>query len=59
MNISDENDNVIEPDIDVGSYDDILEEKEKYSEEHKNHKKIITKIPMFTGFLIEELLRNK
>ena len=58
MNISDENDNVIEPDIDVGSYDDIVDEREKNNNEY-NTEKVVTKIPVFTGFLIEELLRKK
>merc|ERR1711936_1052059 len=58
MNIGDENDDVIEPDIDVGSYDDIVDEKEKNNNEY-NAGKAVTKIPMFTGFLIDELLRKK
>ena len=56
--ISDENDDIIEPDIDVGSYDDIVDEREKNNNEY-NTEKVVTKIPVFTGFLIEELLRKK
>jgi len=48
-------DDVVEPDIDVGSYDDIVEDSE-----NQNKKiyldKFETKIPAFSGFLIEQLL---
>ena len=57
-NISDENDNVIEPDIDVGSYDDIVEEGEEKIINEYNHEHGVSKAPMFSGFLIEELLRK-
>ena len=57
-NVSDENDDIIEPDIDVGNYDDIVDEREKYNNNHKNIEGV-TRIPMFTGFFIEELLRKK
>ena len=43
-----DDDDVVEPDIDVGSYDDIVDESENNSNK--------TKLPIFKGFLIEQLL---
>ena len=43
---------IIEPHIDVGSYDDIAEDSEDDSNEPSSHK-VVTK---FRGFLIEQLL---
>ena len=48
-----DDEDVVEPDIDVGSYDDIVEDKE-YNK--INLGKVETKIPVFRGFLIEQLI---
>ena len=48
-----DDDDVIEPDIDVGSYDEIVEDNEN---KNANHEKVETKIPVFRGFLIEQLI---
>ena len=48
-------DDVIEPDIDIGSYEDIVEVSENNSIKTLIEKRE-TKIPIFKGFLIEQLL---
>ena len=48
-------DDVVEPDIDVGSYDDIVEDSENNNLKTQ-HEETETKIPIFRGFLIEQLL---
>ena len=50
---SDEED-IIEPDIDVGTYDDIVDDSENNN--YPNINKIKTNIPLFTGFLIDQLI---
>ena len=68
-NASDEED-IIEPDIDVGTYDDIVDESEnnnnvkdeKIKEEMEtlNLKSTVTPhIPLFSGFLIDQLIGKK
>ena len=53
-NIGDDED-VIEPDIDVGSYDDIKEEEDNDNIQLKPEKDE-TNLPNFRGFLIEQLI---
>jgi len=48
--ISDDDEDVIEPDIDVGTYDDIVDESELKAE---------SDIKPFRGFMIDQLLGNK
>jgi hypothetical protein len=48
-----DDEDVIEPDIDVGSYDDIVEDNDN---NNVSHDKVETKIPVFRGFLIEQLI---
>ena len=56
--VSDDDEDVIEPDIDVGTYDDIVDESEN-NNNVKIEEKVKTNIPLFTGFLIEQLLGRK
>ena len=56
--LSDDDEDVIEPDIDVGTYDDIVDESEN-NNNVKIEEKVKTNIPLFTGFLIEQLLGRK
>ena len=48
--VSDDDEDVIEPDIDVGTYDDIVDESELKAE---------SDIKPFRGFMIDQLLGNK
>ena len=48
--VSDDDEDVIEPDIDVGTYDDIVDESEL---------KVESDIKPFRGFMIDQLLGNK
>ena len=57
--VSDDDEDVIEPDIDVGTYDDIVDESENNNNNVKIEEKVKTNIPLFTGFLIEQLLGRK
>ena len=65
-----DDEDIIEPEIDVGTYDDMADESENNN--HINNKKTIqafgetslkhkmnTNIPLFTGFLIDQLIGNK
>ena len=56
--VSDDDEDVIEPDIDVGTYDDIVDDSEN-NNNVKIEEKVKTNIPLFTGFLIEQLLGRK
>ena len=56
--VSDDDEDIIEPDIDVGTYDDIVDESEN-NNNVKIEEKVKTNIPLFTGFLIEQLLGRK
>ena len=56
--VSDDDEDVIEPDIDVGTYDDIVDDSEN-NNNVKIEEKVKTSIPLFTGFLIEQLLGRK
>ena len=56
--LSDDDEDVIEPDIDVGTYDDIVDDSEN-NNNVKIEEKVKTNIPLFTGFLIEQLLGRK
>ena len=48
--VSDDDEDVIEPDIDVGTYDDIVDESEL---------KVESDIKPFRGFMIDQLLARK
>ena len=48
--VSDDDEDVIEPDIDVGTYDDIVDESEL---------KVESDIKPFRGFMIDQLLATK
>ena len=48
--LSDDDEDVIEPDIDVGTYDDIVDESELKAE---------SDIKPFRGFMIDQLLATK
>ena len=68
--VSDDED-VIEPDIDVGTYDDIVEESENNNsiktteifkqklEKLKLESQVKSSIPLFSGFLIDQLIGKK
>ena len=47
---SDDDEDIVEPDIDVGTYDDIVDESEL---------KMESDIKPFRGFMIDQLLANK
>ena len=47
---SDDDEDIVEPDIDVGTYDDIVDESELKAE---------SDIKPFRGFMIDQLLGNK
>merc|ERR1712130_554447 len=47
---------VIEPDIDVGSYDDIVEDIEDNNDKPPSVDSVRTRLPTVQGFLIEQLL---
>ena len=55
---SDDDEDIVEPDIDVGTYDDIVDDSEN-NNGVKTEEKVKTNIPLFTGFLIEQLLGRK
>ena len=48
--VSDDDEDIIEPDIDVGTYDDIVDESEL---------KVESDIKPFRGFMIDQLLARK
>ena len=69
MTVSDDED-IIEPDIDVGTYDDIVDESENNNtikteifkqklEDLKLENKVKSSIPLFSGFLIDQLIGKK
>ena len=55
---SDDDEDIIEPDIDVGTYDDIVDESETKDIKLKIED-VKTKIPLFSGFLIDQLIGKK
>ena len=70
-NVSDDElEDVIEPDIDVGTYDDIVDESENNNsikteifkqklEKLKLEAEVKSRVPLFSGFLIDQLIGKK
>jgi len=62
---SDEDEDIIEPDIDVGTYDDIVDDSENNNVNKTEifsqnlETKLKSNIPLFSGFLIEQLIGKK